>query len=185
VPVGKGGHDVTVLFHTYDVGKVGCLQRLAPELSEGFGAAFAAAEADLRQWMPSTAREQEDSVTFLQQCATAFENAATFAYAIVATTGEVIGYLNLTPADDHAVIAYWLHPAWRGKGIVPSAVRAVSDAAFDAWPGIERIHAHLDAANTASERVLAKAGFAHHDTFTRPPRTPSESDTEWLFVRHR
>jgi RimJ/RimL family protein N-acetyltransferase len=179
------GHDGPVLGESYDVGEVGRLQRLAPEFSEGFGAAFAAAEADLRQWMPSTAREQEDPVTFLQRCATAFENAATFAYAIVATTGEVIGYLNLTPAEGHAVIGYWLHPAWRGRGIVPTAVRVLSDAAFDVLPEVDRIHAHLDAANTASERVLAKAGFEHHETFTRPPRTASESDTEWLFVRHR
>ena len=174
-----------MLDESYDLGAAGRLQRLGPKLSAGFGAAFAAAELDLRAWMPATAREQEHPVAFVDWCATAFDDATTFAYAVVATTGEVIGYLNLTPADDHAVIAYWLHPAWRGQSIVPSAVRAVSDAAFDAWPGIERIHAHLDAANTASERVLAKAGFAHHDTFTRPPRTPSESDTEWLFVRHR
>lgn len=178
------GHDETVL-ESYDLGSVGRLQRLAPELSDGFRTAFAATEADLRQWMPSTAREQEDPVVFVDWCVTAFEQATTFAYAIVTMTDDVIGYLNLTPADGHAVIAYWLDPAWRGRGIVPSAVRTLSDAVFDAMPAIDRIHAHLDAANTASERVLTKAGFEHHETFTRPPRTSSETDTEWLFVRHR
>lgn len=174
-----------MLSESYDLGGVGRLQRLEPGLSAGFGAAFAAAEADLRQWMPSAAREQEDPVTFADRCATAFEQSTAFAYAIVTMTGDVIGYLNLTPVDDHAVVAYWLHPAWRGRGIVPSAVRALSDAAFDGLAAVERIHAHLDAANTASERVLTKAGFEHHDTFTRPPRTSSESETEWLFVRRR
>lgn len=174
-----------MLGESYDLGCGGRLQRLAPELSDGFGAAFAAAEADLRQWMPSAAREQEDPVTFVHRCVTAFEDSTTFAYAIVTTTGDVIGYLNLTPVEGHAVIAYWLHPAWRGRGITPTAVRALSDAALEAMPEVARIHAHLDAANTASARVVAKAGFEHHDTFTRPPRTASESDTEWLFVRHR
>lgn len=150
---------MSVLRISYDLGHAGCLQRLGPELSEAFGAAFAAAEADLRQWMPSAARDQEDPVAFVGWC--------------------------VTPAEHHAVIAYWLHPAWRGRGIVPSAVRAVSDAAFEAMPAIDRIHAHLDAANTPSERVLTKAGFEHRDTFTRPPHTASESDTEWLFVRCR
>jgi RimJ/RimL family protein N-acetyltransferase len=169
----------------YDLGRVGRLQRLAPELADGFGAAFRAAEEDLRQWMPSAASEQEDPVTFVRRCATAFDHATTFAYAIVTMTEEVIGYLNLTPEERHAVVAYWLHPAWRGRGIVPSAVRTSTDAAFETMPAIERIHAHLDAANKASERVLRKAGFEHHDTFTRPPRTSAETDTEWLFVRHR
>lgn len=173
------------MLESYDLGSVGRLRRLAPELSEGFGAAFSAAEADLRQWMPSAAREQEDPVAFVDWCVTAFERATTFAYATVTTTGDVIGYLNLTPADGHAVVAYWLHPAWRGRGIIPSAVVSLSDAAFETMPAIDRIHAHLDAANTASERVLRKAGFEHHDTFTRPPRTSSETGTEWLFVRHR
>lgn len=178
-------HHGGVLSDTYDLGETASLQRLRPEHVARFEAAFAAAEVDLRQWMPASAKEQEDAPSFVDGCARAFETATTFAYAIVGPDGDVIGYVNLTPESRHAVVAYWVHPQWRGRGIAPRAVRVLADAAFAAPMGLDRVHAHLDAANGASRRVLEKAGFAHHETFFRPPRTPSESDTEWLFVLGR
>ena len=169
----------------YSLGGVGVLQRLHLKLVQEFAAAFAAAEPDLREWMPSAAKEQEDAEAFVDACVSAFDAGATFAYAIVAPTHQVIGYINLTAATPHAVVAYWVHPQWRGRGIAARAVRVLVDAVFASHENIQRIHAHLDAANVASRRVLDDAGFHHHETFTRPPRTGSESETEWLFVRER
>ena len=174
-----------MLKYRYSLGGVGSLQRLDAHLAQGFAAAFAAAEADVREWMPSAAKEQEDATAFVDGCVRAFDAGATFAYGIVARTGEVIGYVNVTPSAAHAVVAYWVHPQWRGRRIAARAVRILVDAVFASMANVTRIHAHLDAANAASRRVLDDAGFVHHESYTRPPRTRSESDTEWLFVRPR
>ena len=171
---------------SYDLGATARLERLRPELARPFEAAFAAAEADLREWMPAAAREQEDAASFMELCSAAFDAGTTFAYAIVDPPGDVvIGYVNLGLQDDHVVAGYWVRPEWRGRGVAPWALRVLTDAAFAALPAVDRVHAHLDAANAASQRVLEKGGFHHHETFERPPRTRSESDTEWLYVRNR
>lgn len=174
-----------MLADAYDLSGQASLQRLRPELATAFEAAFVAAEADLREWMPSAAREQEDAVAFLEWCDGAFAGAEVFAYGIVAPDGELGGYLSLRPEARHAVVGYWVRPEWRGRGIAPLALRVLSDAAFAALGDIDRIHAHLDAANGASRRVLEKAGFHVAETVGRPPRTASESDTEWVYVRDR
>lgn len=161
------------------------LNRLRPELVSSFREAFAAAEADLRLWMPSAAKEQESAAEFIERCVEAFDAGRTFAYGMVAPAGGVVGYLNLTPEPDHAVVGYWVRPEWRGIGLTALALRVLTDAAFASIPEVQRIHAHLDAANASSRRVLQKAGFHHKDTFTRPGRTLAESDTEWLYVRDR
>lgn len=175
-----------MLEETYDVAGKATMQRLRRELAPQFSVAFAAAEPDLRLWMPNAAGEREDAAGFIDRCTEAFEVGSTFAYALVGSGGDVIGYLNLTPNADHCVIGYWVHPEWRGQGLAPLAVRALTDAGFAALGAAgERVHAHLDAANVASKRVLEKAGFHHRETFIRPPRTSAESNTEWLYVRLR
>jgi RimJ/RimL family protein N-acetyltransferase len=174
-----------VLSDTYDLAGVVTLRRLRRDLVADFAKAFMAAEADLRQWMPATATEQERPGDFVEACEAAFDAGTTFAYAIVGPGGDVAGYVNLTHAPDHAVVAYWVRPDWRGRGVAPLAVRVLTDAAFAVFPALERVHAHLDAANEASRRVLEKAGLRHRETLSRPPRTPAESDTEWLYVRDR
>ena len=174
-----------MLGDTYRLGRIGQLLRLGPELAGPFGEAFLAAEPDLRQWMPSTAREQENPTEFLERCRAAFDAGITFAYAMVVPEGEVAGYINLTPELDHAVAGYWVRPEWRGRGLAPLALGVLTDAALVGLPAAQRIHAHLDAANSASRRVLEKAGFRPSQSFNRPPRTASETNTEWLYVRDR
>ena len=174
-----------VLEGTYSLAGDGSLQCLHAEMAQGFAAAFAAAESDLREWMPSTAKEQESATAFVNRCVDAFKAGTTFAYGIVAGTGDVIGFINITPSQAHAVVGYWVHPQWRGQRIAARAVLVLVDAVFASMPNVERVHAHLDAANVASRRVLDNAGFVHQGSYTRPPRTTSESDTEWLFVRQR
>lgn len=174
-----------MLADAYDLVGAAGLRRLDQDLADAFASAFLATEADLRQWMPSAVTEQEDARGFIDRCSTAFEVGAAFAYAIVDRVGGVIGYLSLRPDQGHAVVGYWVRPDWRGRGIAPLALAVLTDAAFVALEGVEAIHAHLDAANAASRRVLEKAGFRHRETYARPPRTRSESDTEWLYVRDR
>ena len=60
-----------------------------------------------------------------------------------------------------AEIGYWTAVAARGRGIVPAAVRAVTDWVFDALAGasLRQIMLVHDVGNPASCRVAEKAGY--------------------------
>jgi GNAT superfamily N-acetyltransferase len=85
--------------------------------------------------------------------------AETVAYGWVATTEAEIGSLGLTvqlPAGVRYLWDFVTHPAWRGRGIYPRLLHAIlvreAATAAQLWIG-------HDAANTASARGIAKAGF--------------------------
>jgi RimJ/RimL family protein N-acetyltransferase len=68
-----------------------------------------------------------------------------------------IGLFEVSPAGQ-AMIGYAVAPAWRGRGLATRAVRLLSAWALQAT-GIARLGAGADPSNTASQRVLTKAGF--------------------------
>lgn len=142
-------------------------------------------EPDLRAWMPSAAGEQQDADAFVAACHDAFDAGTTYAYAVIDGDGEVAGYANVTPDAGVATVAYWIRSDARRQGLASAAVGALGDAAFAAWPAVGRVQAHVDAANAASQGVLAKAGFLLASSTMRPPRTPAESDTELVLARPR
>lgn len=79
----------------------------------------------------------------------------------LADTGELIGNVGLrrdAPHDPLADMGYELAPDHWGRGYATEAARAMVDWGFGVW-GVERIHAHCVADNTASARVLARAGL--------------------------
>ena len=81
----------------------------------------------------------------------------------VATPDEAIGAIGLTlNADVHRLTAemgYWLAEPYWGRGIMTETARVFSDFAFETF-GLVRIYAEPYEGNTASCRVLEKAGFA-------------------------
>lgn len=80
----------------------------------------------------------------------------------IATDTEAIGSIALTPAQDvhgfTAELGYWLAEPFWGKGIMTEAVKALSEYAFKEL-GLHRIFAEPYTNNSASARVLDKAGF--------------------------
>ena len=76
--------------------------------------------------------------------------------------GNVIGGIGLVLGSDiercSAEVGYWLGPAYWGRGIATSALRRISCYAFDEL-GLLRLFATPLAWNSASSRVLEKAGF--------------------------
>jgi RimJ/RimL family protein N-acetyltransferase len=82
-------------------------------------------------------------------------------YAI-ATPDEAIGGIGATINSDvhrlSAELGYWLAEPWWGKGIMTEAVVKFTDYIFERF-GLMRIYAEPFATNTASCRVLKKAGF--------------------------
>ena len=78
--------------------------------------------------------------------------------------GRAIGVAGLIPGDagevhEHAAeIGYWIGEPFWGQGIASAAVRGLTEYAF-AHTGLLRIYATVYEGNTASCRVLEKAGY--------------------------
>jgi RimJ/RimL family protein N-acetyltransferase len=58
-----------------------------------------------------------------------------------------------------AEISYWLGRTFRGRGLATQAVRHMVVDAFRSRPGLKRIVAYVHPENTASVKVLERAGF--------------------------
>ena len=69
-----------------------------------------------------------------------------------------LSFKGLNP-DGSAEIGYGIDPAFWGQGYATEAVGAAVDWAF-AQQGVTKIEAETDPENVASQRVLAKCGFA-------------------------
>ena len=80
----------------------------------------------------------------------------------IATADEPIGGIGLVLGEDvnrySAELGYFLAEPFWGQGITTTAVSAFTDWAFERY-SLNRIFATPFAGNTASERVLEKAGF--------------------------
>ena len=72
--------------------------------------------------------------------------------------GSEIGLIVLEPEDGMQEIGYSIFPSERGKGYCTEAVIVIVDYLFLSKE-IVRIQAHTDTRNSASQRVLEKAGF--------------------------
>jgi RimJ/RimL family protein N-acetyltransferase len=75
--------------------------------------------------------------------------------------GAIVGGANLRRFDptmrDPVELGYWLFVEARGRGIATRVVKGLVDDSHAR--GINRVEAHVRVGNTASERVLQRAGF--------------------------
>lgn len=105
---------------------------------------FPYSEADAKAWLGAAA---------LQEPETSFA---------IATPDEAIGGISIQMQYDvyrkSAEIGYWLAEPFWGKGIATRAVRAMTRYSFDRFD-LLRLYASVFAWNTASARVLEKAGY--------------------------
>ena len=85
-------------------------------------------------------------------------------FLAIAVNGIAVGAVGIHPDDDvyrrNAELGYWIGAPFRGKGIMTVAVQHATARAFLEIPHIDRIYARPFGSNTASQRVLEKAGFA-------------------------
>jgi [ribosomal protein S5]-alanine N-acetyltransferase len=76
--------------------------------------------------------------------------------------GEAAGAIGIHPQNDiyrkSAELGYWIGEPFWGKGIVTEAIRQMVKFAFSNYD-INRVFAISFGTNTASQRVLEKAGF--------------------------
>ena len=104
--------------------------------------------------------------------------------------GELVGSIMLkgyagSPSGagrygDTGEAGYWVVPGWRGRGVAPRVLDAISRWAFgptgEGGLGLRRIELRHSVANPASCRVAAKAGFAHEGTLRGSMRY---ADGDW------
>ena len=91
--------------------------------------------------------------------------------AVDAETEEVVGAGTLHHLDAErqiVEIGYFVLPHARRRGIATTIARRLSEHAFSI--GIERVAAYVNVGNTASERVLDRAGFAREGVVRSMPK---------------
>ncbi len=80
----------------------------------------------------------------------------------IVVQGEAVGSIGVFPQQDihcvNAEMGYWLSEEWWGRGIMSAAIRRMVDYGFSTFT-VDRIFARPFGSNTASQRVLQKAGF--------------------------
>lgn len=116
-------------------------------------------------WSPH--RSEEDTLVFMAQCVEAWSGGTSQPYVITgAGGGQVLGMMEARLLGTTVDIGYVLaRPHW-GRGFVPEAIEAVSDAAL-AKPGVFRVQATCDIENIASQRALEKASFLREGRLER------------------
>lgn len=85
------------------------------------------------------------------------------------TTGTFLGWFEFRPLEDHSPavveLGYRLHRAAWGSGYATEGARALIAKGFDDL-GVERVTANTMAVNTASRRVMERAGLSYVRHFT-------------------
>ncbi|GII56288.1 30S ribosomal protein S5 alanine N-acetyltransferase [Planotetraspora thailandica] len=95
--------------------------------------------------------------------------------AIFTKDGELVGGINLHGTDWETGITevgYGVSPKFRGQGIAPEAVRAVTRWGFSL--GLHRVEIRTTPENEASQRVAAKAGFTYEGRLRQAQREDDE-----------
>ena len=85
------------------------------------------------------------------------------AWALAAAASDrVLGAISLrvTPAHRRAEVGYWVARAAWGQGYATEAVRAMVDYGFEVLD-LHRVEGHCYAENSASGRVMQRAGMRH------------------------
>jgi RimJ/RimL family protein N-acetyltransferase len=91
--------------------------------------------------------------------------------ALDAQTGEVVGGATLHHLDAErriVEIGYFVLPHARRRGFATTIARLLAEHAFSL--GIERVAAYVNVGNTASERVLYRAGFTREGVVRSMPK---------------
>ncbi len=111
-------------------------------------------------WPPH--KSQNVTRNYLSVILPEYESPDTYRWAIE-YEGEVIGAIDAVDVDtqnENCEIGYCMGKAWWGMGIMTEALKAVLDFMFT-QPVFYCVHARHDEMNTASGRVMAKAGMTY------------------------
>ena len=102
---------------------------------------------------------ESDAVRFLEEMCNRDRNLQPN-WAIV-QNNKAIGIVSFSFDKNQtcATIGYGIHADFKGQGLCAEAVREITERAFEHYPQLAEIRAHIDAENLASIRVVEKLGF--------------------------
>lgn len=162
------------------------LRRWEPAWAEEAAKAVRASLPQLRPFMPWANEEYDVEAArgFIDLSADQWRDRTAFNYAVFTAAGELVGSCGLMARVGPGAleIGYWIHSGHAGRGYATAAAGALARIAL-AMPGIERVVIHHDAANVASGRVAAKAGFVEVDRVEREPTAPGHSGVDVVWER--
>jgi RimJ/RimL family protein N-acetyltransferase len=126
---------------------------------------------DVMEHLYEEPRTAEEARATLERytAVTALEKEGDALRLAVTVDGQVIGHVMLewlSAANRSGEIGFVLHPDHHGRGYATEAGREMLRLGFDGL-GLHRIIGRLDAANTASGRVLAKLGMRKEAHFVK------------------
>jgi len=127
--------------------------------------------ADVQPWLPwcHAGYSIEESRAWLQTRAAAFDEGASFEFAIVSSEGSYLGACGLNQLDrvnKRANLGYWVRSGVTRRGVATAAVRALRDWGFSNTDLI-RLEIVVAAGNLASQRVATNAGAVREGTLRR------------------
>jgi RimJ/RimL family protein N-acetyltransferase len=108
-----------------------------------------------------------------------------YPWVITLHDGTLIGAIHLRLHPPWAEFGFNLASAFWNRGYGTEAVRTVAEFAFS-LPGIERVQAMCHVDNTASARVMEKAGMRREGRLRRYmvfPNLRGEAEDVWLLAR--
>lgn len=146
----------------------------APALAE----VVASSVEHLRPWMPWIASEPvslDDRVARLTESVAEWERGEDAFYGMWldgSPVGAIGAHHRIGPAG--LEIGYWLRPEAVGKGLITSAVRALTEALM-ALPWITHVEIRNDLANERSAAVPQRCGYRLVAVHERPSEAPAET----------
>lgn len=101
--------------------------------------------------------------------------------------GAIVGAIGLHNIDythKKAEVGYWLGKDYRGKGIMPQALKKVVTHAWKKLH-ITRIYAYVHTDNPASTRVLEKVGFEREGTLKKQYYKDGRAIDTYIYAKIR
>lgn len=131
---------------------------------------------------PAAGYGRTEALNFLRIVRTGWLTGDRLSWAVEASRDGRPGFaggVTLNPQGQVAEIGFGLHPAFRGRSVMSSAVRLVRDYAFDVL-GLEVLRWRAAVGNWGSRRVAAAAGFVYDGTVRRLLEHRGELRDGWV-----
>ncbi len=113
-----------------------------------------------------------DAQTLIANSHTAFENGSAYVFAVTRkSNNDLVGYcdIEVQTAHQRGEIAYWIGKPYWWQGYATEAAKRMVAFGFEQL-GLNRIYAYVLTRNTASAKVLTKAGLSREGTLRHSAR---------------
>ena len=166
------------------------LRRVGPDRIDSVMSAIAVSQAELAPWLPwaDPMPSREEELSFLVEAAAAFAADREYSYALIepgsAAVAGTIGLHSKEPGV--AEIGYWVRTDLTRRGYASGSARALTEAAFEFLPSVDKVIIRMDRANLASASVPPKIGFHLESTYEdRDVVTSGHTGVGLIWARRR